>query len=133
MKKKWILIILGALVLIFLIIRYGFLLVFWLTTPNGGELSLKEQVLFERIKADMHVDKISREPKYDMAKSGDTVTYKIFVNNIKCDQWNDQQLQGESNRIKKEIDNMNLNKKFYKYTVIYRCKDGEDMRFSYLR
>ena len=133
MNKKWIIIWAGIVIIAVLVIRYGFILVFWLTTPKDGELRTEELALFQKIKTDMNIDKVSREPRYKMSQPDDTLSYKLFINDVNCSKWDNRQLQYQSDKIKKEIDQIHLHKNFYKYVVIYRCKDGGDKRFSYLR
>lgn len=132
MKKRSLLILIGIVIIIALIIRYGFLIIFWFTTPKGGEISQNEKILFQKIKNENKATNVWREPKYNIINPKDTIVYRIIINNLPCT-GNTLNLKSNSLKIKERIYSLNLHKNFYKYDIIYQCKDGEDIRYSYFR
>lgn len=134
MKKNWVIIsIFAALIaIIVFLINYGFLIVFWLTTPGDGELRPEEKILFEKIKKRSNASDIQREPKYHISNPKDTIAYSIIINNISCHKIiNKDSLEIEALKIKSEIDKFKLHRNFYKYEIIYECKNGEEILYSY--
>ncbi|MDH6252782.1 flagellar basal body-associated protein FliL [Chryseobacterium sp. H1D6B] len=132
MKKKTIIISILLVVLVVLVIRYGFVLVFWLTTPKDGELRPAEKVLFEKIKKEDNAKDVWREPKYNMTSPKDTITYRLIVNGIPCLE-DTLALKNKAQDIRTEIDKLKLHKNFYKYQVLYECVDGKEYTYSFKR
>lgn len=132
MKKKTLIIFALLIIFIVLLIRYGFIIVLWLTTPGDGELRTDEKILFEKIKKNDMARDVWREPKYNFTAPKDTTTYTIVVNNIPC-QKDIISLKDRAKSIKSEIDKLNLHSNFYKYDVLYKCTDGKEYNYKFLR
>lgn len=132
MKKKTLIIFALLIIFIVLLIRYGFIIILWLTTPRDGELRTDEKILFEKIKKNDRARDVWREPKYNITAPKDTATYTIIVNDIPC-QKDTTALKDRAQRIKSEIDKLNLHSNFYKYEVLYKCSDGKEYNYKFLR
>ncbi len=132
MKKKIIIISILVIALTYLSIRYGFIAVLWLTTPKDGELTQAEKNLFIKIKKNTGATEVWREPKYHLKYPKDTTTYRIIASSINCN--NDSLLLRENAQIVRlEIDQWNLHKNFYQYQVIFKCVNGKEYTYKYLR
>ncbi|MGO4709815.1 hypothetical protein AB4Y90_12005 [Chryseobacterium sp. 2TAF14] len=132
MKKK---IIITAIIslLIFLVYRYGFVLVFWLSTPGDGELRPEEIRLFNSIKSTSKAQDVWREPKYDIINPKDTCTYRIIIYKVKCNSKKDS-LKPEALKIANEVNRkMNLDKNFVRYEIVYQCNDMQSQWFGFNR
>ena len=69
MKHKTIIFaLLGVLIAIFILVRYGLFIVYWLTTPNTLEQTKAEKQLIEHFKAVFKTNEITITPKYDIKK-----------------------------------------------------------------
>ncbi len=132
MKKKTLIIFVLLIIFIVLLIRYGFIIVLWLTTPGDGELRTDEKILFEKIKKNDMARDVWREPKYNITAPKDTTTYIIVVNNIPCDK-DTTTLKDRAQYIKHEIDKLNLHSNFYKYEVLYKCSNGKEYKYEIMR
>ncbi|PWW25665.1 MULTISPECIES: hypothetical protein [unclassified Chryseobacterium] len=130
MKKYLIIGIIAILCLI--IYRYGFLIVFWLTTPKEGTLSSSEKMLLEKIKTENHAKEVLREPKYNVDQPKDTTVYKIIVNKIPCTS-DTLMLKNNASSIKKRLDDISLHQNYYKYQIFYECTDGKEYVYSFMR
>lgn len=130
MKKYLIIGIIAILCLI--IYRYGFLIVFWLTTPENGTLSSSEKNLLEKIKTENHAKEVLREPKYNVDQPKDTTVYKIIVNKVPC---TSDTLFYRSNAfsIKRRLDSIRLHQNYYKYQIFYECMDGKEYVYSFMK
>ena len=88
MKK--VIIIIGLISLVIgIIYRYGFIIVFWLTTPKEAGLTQNEIKLFDEIKRELNIKNIERAPKYNISNPKDTVSYSLFMKDIDCIKYND--------------------------------------------
>lgn len=132
MKKKTLIIFALLIIFIVLLIRYGFIIILWLTTPRDGELRTDEKILFQKIKKDDRARDVWREPRYNITAPKDTTTYTIIVKDIPC-QKDTTGLKDRAQRIKSEIDKLNLHSNFYKYEVLYKCSDGKEYNYKFLR
>ncbi|KQS93085.1 hypothetical protein [Chryseobacterium sp. Leaf394] len=132
MKKKKLIIFTFLVIFIVLLVRYGFLIVLWLTTPGDGEMTLNEKVLFEKIKKDTQAKDVWREPKYNMTHPKDTTTYTVVVNGIPGHA-DTISLKDKAQSIRSEINKLNLHPNFYRYHVLYKSTDGKEYYFKFLR
>lgn len=129
--KKYI--IIGIVVVLGLIIyRYGFLLIYWLTTPGKGELTSSEKNLLEKIRMENHAKEVLREPKYNAAEPKDTTVYKIIVHKIPCTS-DTLFFKQNASSIKKRLDSIGLHKNYYKYQIFYECEDGKEYMYTLTR
>lgn len=126
-------IIVGIVVILGLIIyRYGFLIVFWLTTPGKGELTSSEKILLEKIKIENHAEKVLREPKYNAGEPKDTTVYKVIVDKIPCTS-DTLSFKKNASSIKRRLDSIGLHKNYYKYQIFYECTDGKEYIYTLMR
>ncbi|OWP83504.1 hypothetical protein EH230_13845 [Flavobacterium columnare] len=134
MKKNKLLLVLSFFGLIgFIIYRYGFLLILFLTSPKNGELSKEEIKLFNEIKKDINVNRIYRFPKNNISNPSDTLTYEIHIDGLKCKELNNLNLL--ANEIARKANNrLDLNEKFYKYDIYIFCEDLiKNYKFTFTR
>ncbi len=126
-------IIVGIVVILGLIIyRYGFLIVFWLTTPGKGELTSSEKILLEKIRIENHAEKVLREPKYNASEPKDTTVYKVIVDKIPCTS-DTLFFKKNASSIKRRLDSIGLHKNYYKYQIFYECTDGKEYIYTLMR
>ena len=69
------------LVGVFILVRYGLFIVYWLTTPNALERTDVEKQLIEHFETMFETNQIVITPIYDMEK--DTI-YTIYIQDIPC-------------------------------------------------
>lgn len=131
--KKNIIIITLISIFVFLIYKYGFLFVFWLTTPEDGELRPEEIKLFNHIKSTSKAEDVSREPKYNISNPKDTTTYKIIIYKVECNNQKDSLKKEAIKIVEKANTTLNLNSNFIRYMIIYECNDEQSQRFSFKR
>ena len=82
MKHKTIIFaLLGVLIAIFILVRYGLFMVYWFTTPNALERTDVEKQLIEHFETMFETNQIVITPIYDMEK--DTI-YTIYIQDIPC-------------------------------------------------
>ena len=80
MKHKTIIFaLLGVLIAIFMLVRYGLFIVYWLTTPNALERTKAEKQLIEHFKEVFKTNEITITPEYDIEKD---TTYTIYIYRI---------------------------------------------------
>ena len=80
MKHKTIIFaLLGVLIAIFMLVRYGLFIVYWLTTPNALERTKAEKQLIEHFKEVFKTNEITITPEYDIEKD---TTYIIYIYRI---------------------------------------------------
>lgn len=133
MSKKNIIIVLVVTLVIFGIYRFGFLGVFWLTTPGDGEISATETALFQKIKEESKAKSVYREPKYDISEPNDTLAYRIIVFKPICTK-NQDSLKVEAQKIVSQANSsLNLHKNFVRFEVFYDCSDEPSKIFSFDR
>ena len=119
-------------VLCVMVYRYGFLVVFWLTTPGKGELTSSEKILLEKIRIENHAEKVLREPKYNAGEPKDTTVYKVIVDKIPCAS-DTLFLKKNALSIKRRLDSIDLHKNYYKYQIFYECTDGKEYIYTLMR
>lgn len=130
--RKIIVSLLICITLIFLIIQYGFLGVFWLTTPKDGEMTKREKEVFEKVKKLTNAKEVWREPKYHISSPKKPASYRIIVNDIQCN--NDSaRLKNEAQTIFKNSAELHLHENFTKIEVFFQCNEGNDILFSFNR
>lgn len=133
MKK--VIIIIGLILLVIgIIYRYGFIIVFWLTTPKEVGLTQNEIKLFDEIKRELNIKNIERAPKYNISNPKDTVSYSLFMKDIDCIKYNDS-LKFIAKKIAKKIDHgIKLDEKVYEIGIFFECKkyspDSVNFKFS---
>lgn len=132
MKKKHIIIFILSFItiMVFIIVRYGFFIILWFTTPNILEKSEQEKQLIEHFKIFFKVDNVAVEPKYDMKK--DTV-YSIFISKIPCkDTINSEKI---AIYVKNKLDKVDLKSKFvrYKINLMYDCNTYHEKEYAFER
>ena len=82
MKHKTIIFtLLGVLIAVFIFVRYGLFIVYWLTTPNALERTEAEKQLTEHLKGVFKTNEITITPEYDLEK--DTI-YTVYIDDIPC-------------------------------------------------
>ena len=82
MKHKTILFaLLGVLIAVFILVRYGLFIVYWFTTPNALERTKAEKQLIEDLKVVFKTNEITISPEYDLEKD---TTYTVYAQNIPC-------------------------------------------------
>ena len=83
MKYKTTIFILLSIILVgvFILVRYGLFIVYWLTTPNALERTDVEKQLIEHFETMFETNQIVIAPIYDMEK--DTI-YTIYIQDIPC-------------------------------------------------
>jgi len=136
MKKRTIVIIAMSLGLVYLCIRYVPILWFLFFTQRGdGELRPEEIKLFELLKKEYKVTKISREPRYYISNPKDTISYELYIEDIDCNKSPDSIREMADDIAKQVNEKLFLNPKFYKYSLTFYCKKGPPLYidFNYLR
>lgn len=132
MKKGILLVGVLGLFFILLILKYGFMIVFWLTTPKDGDLYKEEILLFEKIKIKHRAERVLREPKYNLSASHPQSFYRIIISRIPCNSINDSvMLKSDADSIYNETSKFIIAEKFPQKEVMFICKSGEEIRFFY--
>ena len=133
MSKKNIIIVLIITLAIVAIYQFGFLGVFWMTTPGDGELSKAEVELFKSVEKGSKAKSVYREPKYNISEPKDTLAYRIIVFKPICTK-NSDSLKIEAQKIASQANSsLNLHKNFVRLEVFYDCSDEPSKVFSFDR
>ena len=113
MKHKTIIFaLLGVLIAIFMLVRYGLFIVYWLTTPNALERTEAEKQLIEHFKEVFKTNEIVISPEYDLEKD---TTYTVYVQNIPCaDTLSSKE---KTIYIKNKLDSIALKPRFKHYII----------------
>lgn len=133
---KWILIICTGGILLYL--ATSFFAVFMLTYFSSSKRinHPEEERIFERIKKDYHIETIERSPEFErQVKNQDTLTYTLYLYSKKnCDIEPDS-MKNNALGIAKEINNIHLESKYYKYRLVFSCKayNPNGSNFEFLR
>lgn len=131
MSKKNIIIVLIITLVILAVYQFGFLGVFWATTPGDGEISEQESKLFQKIKIESRAKSVYREPKYHISEPLDTVAYRIIISKPICNK-NHDSLKNRAEIIASEAkSNLKLHKNFIRIEVLYQCADEPSQLFSF--
>ena len=116
--------------MVFIVVRYGFFIILWFTTPNILEKSEQEKQLIEHFKIFFQTDNVVFEPKYDMKK--DTV-YLVFIDKLPCkDTLNSEKV---AIYVKNKLDSIDLQPKFvrYKINLMYDCNLYQKKEYGFER
>lgn len=131
---KWILIICTGGILLYL--AASFFAVFMLTYFSSSKrINLPaEEKAFEKIKKVYHIETIERSPEFErQVKNQDTITYTLYLYSKSNCNIEPDSLKKNALRIAKEIDNIHLESKYYKYRLVFSCKaynpNGFDFEF----
>ena len=131
MSKKNIIIVLIIALAIFAIYRFGFLGVFWLTTPKDGESTKNEIELFHKIKEESKAKSVYREPKYDISQPKDTLAYRIIIFKPVCTK-NQDSLKIEAQKVASFAkSSLKLHENFIRFEIFYDCSDEPSKMFSF--
>ena len=86
MKYKTTIFILLSIILVgvFILVRYGLFIVYWLTTPNALERTDVEKQLIEHFETMFETNQIVITPIYDMEKDTTQFIYRIFLVGTHC-------------------------------------------------
>ena len=129
MKHKTILFaLLGILTAVFILVRYGLFIVYWLTTPNALERTKAEKQLIEHFKEVFKTNEIVISPEYDLEKD---TTYTVYVQNIPCaDTLSSKE---KTIYIKNKLDSIALKPRFKRYIIHleYECDTYTNHRYEY--
>ena len=129
MKHKTIIFaLLGVLIAIFILVRYGLFIVYWLTTPNALERTKAEKQLIEHFKEVFKTNEIVISPEYDLEKD---TTYTVYVQNIPCaDTLSSKE---KTIYIKNKLDSIALKPRFKRYIIHleYECDTYTNHRYEY--
>ena len=71
----------GYLVLKFLLITF---VLYFSNRTGDGELRPEETKLFNQLKVELHLKKISRTPEYNISVPKENETYGLYFRHIKC-------------------------------------------------
>jgi len=133
MSKKNIILVLIITLAIVAICRFGFLEIFWMTTPGDGELSSSEKEFFQEIQKESKAKSVYREPKYAISEPKDTVAYRIIIFKPICTE-NQDSLKVEAQRIASQAKSaLNLHNNFIRFEIFYDCSDEPSKVFSFDR
>ncbi|MGL6126940.1 hypothetical protein [Chryseobacterium artocarpi] len=131
---KWILIICTGSILLYL--AASFFAVFMLTYFSSSKRinHPEEERIFERIKKDYHIETIERSPEFErQVKNQDTLTYTLYLYSKKNCNIEPDSMKKNALGIAKEINNIHLESKYYKYRLVFSCKaynpNGFDFEF----
>ena len=116
------------IVIISVIVYIGFALfmsVLLSYSPKRIKALPEEKILFENLKTKYGFEKISRTPEREdkLLFPKDTMTYDLSIDYVDCNKsrkYYDSIAYEISNMIKR---NIQLDKKFYKYTINFSCKE----------
>ena len=129
MKHKTIIFaLLGVLIVIFILVRYGLFIVYWLTTPNALEQTKAEKQLIEHFKAVFKTNEITITPKYDIEKD---TTYTVYIEDIPCaDTLSSKE---KTIYIKNKLDSIALKPRFKHYIIHlgYECNTYTNHQYEY--
>ena len=129
MKYKTTIFILLSIILVgvFILVRYGLFIVYWLTTPNALERTDVEKQLIEHFEIMFETNQIVITPIYDMEK--DTI-YTIYIQDIPCrDTLSSKE---KAIYIKNKLDAIELKPRF-KYYIIYlqyKCSNYANYKYE---
>ena len=131
MKHKTIIFaLLGVLIVIFILVRYGLFIVYWFTTPNALERTEAEKQLIEHFKEVFKTNEIVISPEYDLEKD---TTYTVYVQNIPCaDTLSSKE---KAIYIKNKLDSIALKPRFKHYIIHleYECNTHTNHQYEYKR
>jgi hypothetical protein len=129
MKHKTIIFtLLGILTAVFIFVRYGLFIVYWLTTPNALERTEAEKQLIEHIKEVFKTNEITITPEYDLEKD---TTYTVYIDDIPCaDTLSSKE---KTIYIKNKLDSIALKPRFKRYIIHleYECDTYTNHRYEY--
>ena len=128
MKHKTIIFaLLGILTAIFIFVRYGLFIVYWLTTPNALERTEAEKQLTKHLKVVFKTNEITISPEYDLEKD---TTYTVYVQNIPCaDTLSSKE---KAIYIKNKLDSIALKPRFKRYIIHlgYECNTYNEYEYK---
>ena len=105
-----------------LLYKFGFLIVLWLTSPNKEEINNNETNLFNEIKQELNIKEIERAPRYNMSESQDTISYDLFLKDIDCGKYKDS-LDKIAKKIAINVNKrISLNRNVYKIEIVFQCE-----------
>lgn len=129
--KKGALLISLIMLIIWLLYRFGFLIVLWFTTPNNEEIDRNETDLFNEIKQELNISEIERAPRYNLSETKDTISYDLFLKDIDCEKHKDS-LEKIAIKIATDVNKrISLNKNVYKIEIIFQCKKTPPVNLKY--
>ena len=131
MKHKTIIFaLLGVLTAVFIFVRYGLFIVYWLTTPNALERTEAEKQLTEHLKVVFKTNEITISPEYDLEKD---TTYTVYIEDIPCaDTLSSKE---KTIYIKNKLDSIALKPRFKHYIIHlgYECNTHTNHQYEYKR
>ena len=115
----------------------SFFAVSWLSyfsTPPAIK-TLGDKELIQKIKKEYNLQEIERTPAYEREIKQDTATYALYLYSKDFCGIPADSVQTKSMKIVQEINNINLDPKFYKYKIVFCCKlyNPNGVSFQYLR
>lgn len=128
MRRKIVLFVVLTSTITLLIVKYGFVLVLWFTTPKDGELQPSEKELFQRIQVDFKAKDVWREPKYNISNPDTAASYRVIVNRIPCTE-DTTGLSLAAQDIFNQLKRLELGGAFLKKEVLFICEEGKEYRF----
>jgi len=140
MKKaiKWGLITLS--VGTFLYLAISFFVVSWLSyfsSSKRAELTSQEKIFFKKLKTKYGFEEISRTPETEKKRfhPKDTIAYELYMSYIDCNKTKNDYQNTADSIVKQMNQNIDLDKKFYKYIITLYCDSGTNpsYKYSYLR
>lgn len=133
---KWILI--GVLTCVILYFGISFFAVSWLSyfsNPKRIE-NVQEKKVLEKIKTKYNIQEIERTPEYEKdIIEKDTATYTLYLYSKNFCEIKTDSVKESSMQIAKEINQIDLDPKFYKYKLVFCCKlyNPNGISFQYVR
>ena len=128
MKHKTIIFaLLGVLIVIFILVRYGLFIVYWFTTPNALERTEAEKQLIEHFKEVFKTNEITISPEYDLEKD---TTYTVYIEDIPCaDTLSSKE---KAIYIKNKLDSIALKPRFKHYIIHlgYECNTYNEYEYT---
>lgn len=131
MKYKTIIFtLLGILIVVFILVRYGLFIVYWLTTPNALKQTEAEKQLIEHLKGVFNTNEIAITPIYDIEKD---TTYTVYIQDIPCS--DTLSSKEKAIYIKNKLDSIALKPRFKHYSIHlgYKCPYYTNHQYEYQR
>ena len=128
MKHKTIIFaLLGVLIAIFILVRYGLFIVYWFTTPNALERTEAEKQLTEHLKVVFKTNELTISPEYDLEKD---TTYTVYIEDIPCT--DTLSSKEKAIYIKNKLDSIALKPRFKRYIIHlgYECNTYNEYEYK---
>lgn len=120
---KWILIVIAGIALLYFLASVTAVLMLTYFSSSKRIENKREEQVFEKIKSDYHIEEIERDPKYErQIKKKDTVTYTLYLYSKDFCNIHPDSIGSHSLKIAKEINQINLDPKFYQYRLVFCCR-----------